>query len=105
MGLSAQSLWINKLSNALVSKASWIQILEYYQQQVQDGQIPSWLYKLFEQKQSLYDQQIQQINRLDGIESERSFLPYFPTQSPNELRESIAYALEALSSKDQESHV
>ena len=105
MGLSAQSLWINKLSNALVSEASWIQILEYYQQQVQDHQTPSWLYKLFEQKQSLYDQQIQQINRLDGIKSERSFLPYFPTQTPNELRESIAYALEALNNQDRESHV
>ena len=105
MGLSAQSLWINKLSHNLVSKKAWNQILATYQQQYQNQQIPLWINTLFQQKQSLYEQQSQQIKRLDEIDSERSFLPYFPTQSPSELRESIAYALEAISSQNREPHV
>ncbi len=104
LGLSAQALWLNKVVYSEHSPVSLALILKRLEQS-QQLQNQLWLSHLLEQKNAVYEEQLKQIAKLEIINGERAFLPYFPTQTPTKLRESISYALDALDQQKGEAHV
>ena len=94
LGLKAQALWFNRIERSPFTSNEWSRLPPL----LADSKTPRWLQEVLSRRQNLGQRQQEKLNTLDGLSASRAYIPHFAVQSHALLRESIAYALEALHS-------
>ena len=97
LGLSAQALWFNKLERSPFSDQEWARLSDV----LKDPETPRWLSDALSRRQGLGTRQLEKLNTLKDLNASRAYIPHFAVQSHALLRESIAYALEAMRSHQE----